>query len=81
MNKIVVVQNADPVKCVCPVCGFVARDESSLASIQKEKACLECIGNFKYLDLASWARGERPSLKEARAKMITIVGEIKNEKS
>ena len=78
-NKVFVVKNADPVSYVCPVCEYVARSEKDLVSIQKEGACCECTLNFKYLDLAMWVKGLRPTKEVARAKMINYVGEIKNE--
>ena len=78
-NKIFVVNKTSPVECVCPVCGYVARDRTDLESIQKEHACGECTLNFKYLDLASWKEGTRPSREKARSKIINHTGEIKNE--
>ena len=78
-NKIHIVNNTTSISCVCPVCEYVARDTKDLVSIQKEKACCECTLNFKYLDLESWKRGIRPSLKEARSKIQFHGGESQNE--
>ena len=78
-NKIDVLKKAPSVECVCPVCEYVAKDETDLLSIQKENACGECTLNFKYLDLESWKKGVRPSRNKARAKITLHVGEITNE--
>ena len=78
-NKVFVVKNAPTISLTCPVCFYVAKDQEDLLSIQKEKACRECTLNFKYLDLASWESGSRPSKEEARSKIFLYVGEIKNE--
>ena len=78
-NRIFVVRNASPVSCVCPVCGYVARDQPDLKSIQKESACSECTLNFKYLDLELWNKGHRPNREKARSKIIKYVGEINDE--
>ena len=76
-NRIFVDKQAERVQLICPVCLFAARHENDLNSIQKEQACEECTLNFKYLDLAAWKKGRRPSKDEARSKMIIKIGDIK----
>ncbi len=76
-NKIKFIKDVKNTEAVCPICKFLARDIQDLESIQKEGACTECTLNFKYLDLEAWERGERPTTKQARAKMILIIGENK----
>lgn len=78
-NKIYFIEDGENVTSFCPVCQFLARDSEDLEVIQKEKACRECTTNFKYLDLESWKRGVRPSLKEARSKIQFHGGESQNE--
>ena len=75
MNKVVVVNTSSPVDFICPVCEYVAKDERDLISIQKESACCECTLNFKYLDLASWDKGIRPTKEKARSKIVAYVEE------
>ena len=75
-NKLYVVEDADPVKSICPVCMFVARSKQDLIAIEKESACEECTLNFKYLDIDSWRNGIRPNSVEARLKMLINVGDI-----
>jgi hypothetical protein len=78
-NKIFIVNNVSPINCICPVCGYVAKNQNDLITMQKENACCECTLNFKYLDLASWESGKRPSKEVARSKLESYAGEIKNE--
>jgi len=74
-NEVYFIEDGDRIHSFCPVCGFIARDAEDLDIIQKEKACRECTGNFKYLDLESWERGERPTREEARSKIHFHSGE------
>jgi len=78
-NRIIFVSDISPVEMVCSICGFVARSNNDLLSIEKESSCEECILNFKYLDLDSWKKGNRPSKKRARSKMTIKAGDFKNE--
>ena len=61
-----------PQPLVCPVCEFVLRDMDDVKSVKKEDACTECTLNFKYSYSDKWELGWRPTVKEARSKMMHI---------
>ena len=75
-DLIVVVSNAEKVNFICEVCGFCARDEEDLRSIHREKACTECVLNFKNIMIDDWKRGIRPTREVARAKMNIFKQEV-----
>ena len=68
--------NAESIKSVCEVCGFLARDREDLASIDEEGACTECVMNFKHAMSSEWKKGERPTLEVARKRMNIFIDEV-----
>lgn len=67
---------APPLEVTCPVCGFLARDRNDLVSIVDEKACTECVINFKQPMREEWDRGERPTESVARERMNIFIDEV-----
>jgi len=67
-----IVRVGEPQPITCPVCEFVLRDIDDVKSVKKEKACSECTLNFKYLYINKWKLGWRPTVKEARSKIMHI---------
>ena len=65
-----------PIDMTCPVCGFLARDQNDLESISKEKACTECVINFKHPMGSAWNKGERPTELVARKRMNIFIDEV-----
>ena len=75
-NKIKVVSVLSPLKSECPVCGFLARDRTDITSIKEEKACTECVINFRDVMSKEWNKGERPTESVARSRMNIFIDEV-----
>ena len=75
-NKIKIVSSLEPLGTECPVCGFLARDKADITSIREEKACTECVINFKDVMSDSWNKGERPTETVARSRMNIFIDEV-----
>ena len=60
----------------CPVCQYLARDTQDIESIRKEKACTECVSNFKTMMKKEWNQGQRPTTEVARKRMNIFIEEV-----
>ena len=63
---------------VCDVCKFLARHQEDMEKIQSDGCCDECYQNFRFIYGKSWTSGKRPSLEEARSKMLIFIKRGKN---
>ena len=68
--------SAKPIETTCQVCGFLARDKDDIESIAEEKACTECVLNFKKPMGDAWLKGERPTESVARERMNIFIDEV-----
>ena len=75
-SRIKLVTGLDPLTLECPVCGFLARDSIDIMSIKDEKACTECVINFKDVMSEEWIKGERPTETVARSRMNIFIDEV-----
>lgn len=66
-------------KNICPVCGYLSRDINDMLSIKQEKACTECVINFKIPMKNLWELGQRPTMKVARERMNIFIEEVQDE--
>ena len=65
-------------KVICNVCNFLARDVDDVERILKDSCCTECYQNFRFIYGSEWDLGKRPSLEEARDKMLIFIERGKN---
>ena len=63
---------------ICNVCNFLARDIEDVEKIKTDGCCTECFENFRFIYGNSWDLGKRPSLEEARNKMLIFIQRGKN---
>ena len=77
MFNVKLITSLPPVQLTCDLCGFVARDNCDIISIEEEKCCTECVMNFKYpMGEEAWNNGERPTQKVARERMNILIEEV-----
>ena len=62
----------------CNVCNFLARHVDDINKIESDGCCMECYQNFRFIYGNSWTLGKRPSLEEARSKMLIFIERGKN---
>ena len=67
-----IIKIGKPQTLICPVCEFILRDIDDMKSVKEENACTECTINFKYSHSNKWELGWRPTVKEARSKIMHI---------
>ena len=67
------------VSVICSVCNFLARDNDDIEKIKTDGCCTECYENFRFIYGSSWDLGKRPSLEEARGKMLIFMQRGKND--
>tara|TARA_B100000579_G_C22775446_1_gene826321 strand:+ start:905 stop:1132 length:228 start_codon:yes stop_codon:yes gene_type:complete len=65
-------------RVVCDVCGFLARHTEDIEKMKSDGCCVECYQNFRFIYGNSWTSGKRPSLEEARDKMLIFIERGKN---
>ena len=63
---------------ICNVCNFLARDNDDIEKMKTDGCCTECYENFRFIYGSSWDLGKRPSLEEARDKMLIFIQRGKN---
>ncbi len=70
--------STNKVQIDCNICNFLARDIEDIKKIETDGCCVECYRNFRFIYGKAWASGKRPSLEEARDKMLIIIERGKN---
>ena len=66
------------VQVLCDICNFLARDTEDIEKMKTDGCCVECYQNFRFIYGKAWTSGKRPSLQEARDKMLIIIERGKN---
>ena len=61
------------VRTICNICNFVARDNDDIEKMSTEGCCTECYNNFRFIYGKSWDSGKRPTVDEARSKMLIFI--------
>ncbi len=51
---------------VCPVCGYLLRDDKDFESYHEKDACTSCIDTYYHINADQWEKGWRPNKSEVR---------------